>query len=202
MLKGSGIAIDATCGNGHDSEFLAQLLKLNCEKYESDSSLIIKQLYCLDIQEDAMKNTSNRLKKVIHPSQWENIHFIHGSHEKFPPLIRENSVSLICYNLGYLPGAQRKTTEAFVQTTTETTKKSLVAAIPLLKEGGLLCVTAYPGNDGGEEEQKVVHDIVCNLSPTDWRVYLHSPINRPQSPHLFMAFRIDKSSRSISKSFV
>lgn len=192
IIKNHGIAVDATCGNGHDSRFLAELLQLDRDSAEIDNQT--RQLFCIDIQKEAIDSTFKALNPIVHKSQWNKVQLVHASHENFPESISPESVSLICYNLGYLPGTPRKNAPgSFVQTSKDSTEKSLLSAIPLLKENGLLSVTAYPGNIGGEDEQNKVEEIFSALSPSDWRVYKHSPINRPLSPHLYLAFRIGKS---------
>lgn len=191
VVQGNGIAIDATCGNGHDSEKLARLLKLHEPPLDKQNDVDQKQLFCIDIQEEATSRTSRRLQSVIHESKWNKVQFTTGSHETFPSEILPNSVSLICYNLGYLPNSPRNSGD-FVLSGAQTTEKSIIAAIPLLKENGLLSVTTYPKNIGGDIEQKVVQNTLSRLSPRDWRVYLHAPLNRPYSPHLYLAYRIGK----------
>lgn len=196
IVNGNGIVIDATCGNGYDSETLARLLQLD-QPLLSNEQTVTKKLYCMDIQKGAIEKTKVRLRSFAHSSQLSNIHFIEGSHEFFPASILQNSVSLICYNLGYLPGAPRDENGGFIQTSKDTTKRSLQAAIPLLKENGLLSITSYPANNGGATEQNEVQDILSSLPQEDWRVYLHAPLNRPLSPHLYLAYRIGKSGKDV-----
>lgn len=192
VIKGNGIVVDATCGNGHDSEYLARLLKLHEPPTLEPQEGGHQQLFCIDIQEEAVARTSRRLQPIVHESKWNKVHFTRGSHETFPAEILPASVSLICYNLGYLPNSPRGP-GGFVQSGVETTEKSIINAIPLLKENGLLSVTTYPKNIGGDIEQRAVQNVLSRLSPRDWRVYLHAPLNRPYSPHLYLAYRIGKS---------
>lgn len=193
LSTGCGIAVDATCGNGHDSELLVKLLRMDCPALGKSG---VSELYCIDIQELALQNTSKRLSDVVHPDCWNNVHFVHDSHVKFPSSIQQNSVSLICYNLGYLPGPKRLDGD-FIQTSADSTLESINNAIPLLQEEGLLSITAYPGNTGGKEEMNVVEERLAALPESEWRVYQHRPVNRPLSPHLFLAFRIGKPQRSL-----
>lgn len=186
VAKPGRIVIDATCGNGHDSLELARL----------SLTPISGKLYCMDLQEEAITNTRSRLEKHLSADLVSRVDFIQGCHSVFPSSILSETVSLICYNLGYLPGLSTQSSSNSetqqVITTTDTTLKSLSAALPLLKQGGMLTVTAYPGHDGGEVEVKAVQDFLSSLSPDDWRVYSHAPLNRPKSPILYAAFRIDK----------
>lgn len=188
VVRPPALVIDATCGNGNDAEFIASLLQMSTPQDASLSS----SLYCIDLQSDALLNSRDRLLKVVHPTNQPNLHFLQQSHDTFPAEIKQNTVSMICYNLGYLPGLKRKD-DGFVRTVKDTTITSLSNAIPLLKENGLLSVTAYLMHDGGEEEANAVRDFMVSLPEADWRVYAHVPLNRPKSPHLYLAYKIGKS---------
>jgi hypothetical protein len=94
--------------------------------------------------------------------------------------------------LGYLPGAEATINER-LKTSLQTTIASIQAAIPLVKENGLVSVTSYPGHDGGKEEAEAVEDLFSKFDPKEWRVYLHKAINRPTSPILSLAYKIGKS---------
>lgn len=188
VIRPPAIVIDATCGNGNDAEFIASLLQMDAPQEPTLSS----SLYCIDLQQDALLNSKDRLLKIVHPTNLPNLHFLQQSHETFPSEIKPDTVSMICYNLGYLPGLRRKD-DSFVRTDRDTTITSLSNAIPLLKENGLLSVTAYLMHEGGEEEANAVRDFMASLPEADWRVYAHFPLNRPKSPHLYLAYKIGKS---------
>lgn len=173
--------IDATCGNGHDSLQLARL-SLSDE---------VGALHCLDIQEDAILSSKERLQRELTPSQFSKVQFHHQSHERFPSSIPLETVSLICYNLGYLPGIERSLEKGGpIITRKESTLASLSHASKLLREGGLLSVTAYPGHEGGDEETESVREYLGKLDSDRWRVHEYRPLNRPKSPHLLLAMKL------------
>lgn len=191
LVKPGDTVIDATCGNGNDAIYLSSLALTR------ESGL----LYCIDIQPEAVRSTEQRFKSdpvAMKEEQWKGrVKFVCRSHETFPSEIEPGSVSLICYNLGYLPGKLRTNQEDIITYSHEitnaiSTAESLRNAVPLVKEGGLISVTAYPGNPGGLEEADAVRGLLADLSMRDWRVYEHKPLNRPLSPILFNAFRIEK----------
>ena len=137
--------VDATCGNGHDSYFLATFTGT---------------LYCIDIQETAIQNTKNKL------SSFEQVSFHQRSHEdlSFIP----GAIDLIVYNLGYLPGGDKK-----MITTHKSTIKSLSCALDKLSPKGMISVMIYTGHSGGEEEkQNIIH-------------FLHSLEKNIFLPHYF-----------------
>lgn len=184
IVKPGDVVIDATSGNGKDSLFLAKLA------IQPSGG----KLYCIDIQEEAIQQTRlNFLKdKTLSEYLDGQIKLVHANHEKFPEDISIGTASLICYNLGYLPGKPRLNSNDFVITKASSTLTSLNNALPLLKEGGLLTVTAYPGHEGGKDEALAVQYYLSGLSEKDWRVYSSIPVNRPNSPWLFNAFKIAK----------
>lgn len=159
ILRSNSVAIDATCGNGHDTEFI-----VGCG---------VAKLYAIDIQEAAIEATR---KKV------PNAEFILGSHSAFPSEITSHSVSLIAYNLGYLPGGNKGLT-----TKTETTLKSLEKALELIESGGMISVTCYPGHPEGALEETAVLNWAKTLPNQIWCCCHHIFCNRKSAPSLLIA---------------
>ena len=104
-LKKNSIIIDATCGNGHDSLFLAKNLQEGT-------------LFCFDVQKQALLQTQKNLCK--------NIFYIHDCHSNLEKC-HSYPVDLIIYNLGYLPGSNKK-----IRTGHRTTLISLKKASKML----------------------------------------------------------------------
>jgi len=149
LRPGVDSAIDATCGNGHDSLAIANILFDGVSSMsESDGG----ELLCVDIQEVAIERTKNLLDESFgHTSliKEKHIKVIQTSHAPLPThlLSSLDSVGLVCYNLGWLPGVPRKSDSdrTLVSTQVDTTLKSLVNAALVLRVGGLLSVMTYPG---------------------------------------------------------
>lgn len=197
VLKPGDIAIDATCGNGNDALCIAEILGLGST---SDAGIIADwlssmddsftmhvhgdmvggSLHCLDIQQDAIDNTRRRFasESSYSPLLDRQIHFHCQSHVAFPEELQPGTVSLIVYNLGYLPGKPRPPTAAaaaaaaaatttsdvesmpnYVKTEPSNTVISLAKATRLIREGGMISVTAYTGHPGGAEELQAVQVI-------------------------------------------
>lgn len=153
-LKPEDLVIDATCGNGHDTLILSQLAKT---------------VYAIDIQPTAIENAKTIVKS-------DNVHWLCQSHETFPPL---ENVSLITYNLGYLPGGNKE-----IITLTETTLKSLQNGLPLLKAGGAMTIMCYPGHPGGEQEEAAILEWVKTLDSKNYLVSYTQWPNRKKHPSL------------------
>jgi SAM-dependent methyltransferase len=163
LILPGDLAVDATCGNGHDTLFLAKLP--------------IAKLYALDLQAAAIAATRQRLVEGLSASQLAKVQLIHGSHTHFPEEI--HNVKLIVYNLGYLPGGDKSLT-----TRTETTLASLQLALERLKTGGAISLTCYPGHDEGAREEEALLAFVRSLDKKLWSCSYHQWINRKQAPSL------------------
>ena len=78
------IAVDATCGNGHDTLFLLEQFK---------------KVYAFDIQPLAIKRTREKTEGLI-------ILFFEDDFKKINQYVQE--ADAIMFNLGYLPGSDKK----------------------------------------------------------------------------------------------
>lgn len=143
------IAVDATLGNGHDTDFLA-------EKF--------KKVYAFDIQKCACE--SYKEKNI------ENVQIINGSHENIKDYVKENA-DCIMYNLGFLPGGNKEIT-----TMHESSLKSIKDGLELLNNGGIMSIAIYRGHDEGKIEENIIIDYVKNLSKSKYGVMYHSFLNR------------------------
>jgi hypothetical protein len=181
QILGKGdIAIDATCGNGHDSVFLAKRVLST-----TDDGLVCRgRLYCIDIQASAVKATTQALRALLSPVEMTGVRIIHQSHATFPKEICPRSVRAVVYNLGYLPGSDKS-----IITRAEDTIQSIQNALDLVSVSGMVCVTCYRGHPGGSEETEAVGSLARSLPPSAWSVYLHEPANRPVSPVVYTFYR-------------
>ena len=157
-LSAGDTAIDATAGNGHDALKMATLVS-------SDGRLI-----AIDLQDAAIRSTRERLQAANVVAQSE---FLMGDHaevlQTLLPMLADQ-VSVITFNLGYLPGSDKS-----VQTTATATLTALDAARHLLKPRGLLLVTAYRGHPGGAEEAESVAAWMQQRAPEGWTIESKTP---------------------------
>jgi methylase of polypeptide subunit release factors len=162
IVRPADVVIDATVGNGHDTVALAQML-------QGKGSLI-----GYDIQPQALENTKIRLAKL--PEEERRIVTLKlQSHVCF----EEKEAKLIVYNLGYLPGGDKRIT-----TKGATTVESLQNALKILSDHGAISLTCYPGHKEGAEEQEVLLSFLKTLCSTQWQICTHQWFNRPRSPTL------------------
>lgn len=167
--------LDATCGNGHDTLVLARLLLNSC------STDLTSTLHAIDVQQGALDATRSLLNSALPSSAMIHLKFHHRCHSLLPEEIPPDSLRLIVYNLGYLPGGNKQQT-----TSTTTTLNSLRAALLLLKKGGCISVTAYPGHPEGKNEEEKLLQFCATLPPQEWSACHHRFCNRKDSPSLFL----------------
>lgn len=163
-------AVDATCGNGHDT------LKL-CKLALNDTS---GHIYAFDIQDSALEATTLRLKETLSPHLVKRVTLINRCHSDLT-LPTEEPIKLIVYNLGYLPGADKEQV-----TRVQTTLLSVRSATDLLAPGGLLSITCYPGHPEGALEEEALLEFAAKLPRETWHCCHHRWINRERSPSLLI----------------
>lgn len=177
LVRPGNWVIDATCGNGHDTLFLAQLALSS-----HSPGLVI----AMDKQLPAIENTRQRLSSTLPSSLLPQVQLLHQCHSTFPTLPSQ-SISLIVYNLGYLP----KGDKAFT-TMTETTGASVRAALDLISPGGAISISCYPGHTEGKVEEDWLLQFGANLDPREWSCCHHRWLNRQSAPSLLLIQRLFK----------
>jgi len=151
--------IDGTCGNGYDTLFLARLAR---------------KVYAFDIQELAIENTKQRMKR----NRIHNVKLILDSHANIDKYVEEE-VKAAVFNLGYLPGSDKKVV---------TEGKSTMMAVKKIQEklvvGGLICFVVYTGKFGGEEESNELLEYVSSLDHKDFNVIKYCYLNNEIAPYV------------------
>lgn len=115
------VAIDATLGNGYDTLFLANHFK---------------KVIGIDIQPLAIKRSQEKIKNLKNVSIFL---------DDFNNIKKYEYANLIVFNLGFLPGSNRK-----VKTQDYTSNKAILNAYEILD--GTLLIAAYIQHEGGYEE--------------------------------------------------
>lgn len=175
------VCIDATCGRGSDTIYLA--------RRAGERALV----HALDIQEDAVLETRARVgEQAPVESGCARVNAVVKNHADFDGLeqVDDASVSVVAYNLGWYPayGADRS-----IITQQHTTIQSLENAARVVKTGGVITITSYIGHEGGPEEYQAVYAWTEELNSREWSVaHLDYP-NRPNSPSLFIVTRVGKA---------
>ncbi len=156
------VLVDMTCGNGHDTAFLASHMSAGAV------------LYAFDIQEKAVRATAERL--TGNGLLDKRIHIAQGSHDDLLQTI-PLSVDIVVFNLGYLPSGNHD-----VHTESETTVKAVKLCLNKLSENGIIMIAAYPGTDAGRQERQAVQEFLCHVPQKEFDVSLWQPINQIHYP--------------------
>lgn len=157
LLSPGEIAVDATCGNGHDTLFLAALGA---------------EVIACDIQTTAIQATQSRLSCEIHQV----------CHSQLAPLLGSRRPKLVVFNLGYLPGAGNK----WQTTQCETTLLAATSLGERLLPGGLLSITCYPGHPEGAKEEALLLDWAAALPRESWSASHHQWLRHAKAPSLLI----------------
>lgn len=143
-----GLVFDMTCGNGHDTLFLAEHAK---------------EVVAVDIQMSAIEATKKRTER------YTNVRFIHASHDTVH-FDKTQAITGAIYNLGYLPGSDKETI-----THKHTTVQSLKNIIPHLTH--FLVVSCYRKHQGGNEEYTAVKSYLESLNLNIEVFYYEVPLS-------------------------
>ncbi|CAH9117932.1 unnamed protein product [Cuscuta epithymum] len=171
IVKKGDIVIDATCGNGYDT---LALLKMVADHTKQG------RVYGMDVQKVALENTSLLIDRSVNPHDKELVELFSLCHSRMGDVIPEGvKVRLVAFNLGYLPGADKK-----IITKSETTLRAIEAAKEILMPGGLISIVAYVGHSGGREEFDKIEELTSRLPFKSWNCCKLQMLNRPLAPVL------------------
>ena len=115
VVEPGDTVVDATCGNGYDTLVLAQLV---------GASGVV---HAFDVQPAAIASTQ---ATFAHPAAMRGAdsrgaaHYHCVSHEHICEHVEKGSASLVTFNLGYMPGADKAIT-----TMADSTERAVLAAL-------------------------------------------------------------------------
>lgn len=173
FVKAGDTVCDATCGNGHDTAFLAQVIGPT------------GRLVAIDIQSAAIEATTTRIAESIPDSaQRPKIEYVLGSHDDIQQHLGSNVASLVCFNTGYLPNSDKR-----VKTEIDSTIGALEGSLEALCDGGLVSMLCYTGHDGGMEEYEAVRGFAAGLSSAHWKTSEFRLLNSPTAPIMVLIWK-------------
>ena len=163
-------AVDATCGNGHDTLQLARLVGAS------------GHVWGFDIQKHAITGTNRKLADANLSSR---VTLLQTGHEKLAQNVT-GPVQVVLFNLGYRPGGDRN-----IVTRPETTGCALEQSLQVLAAGGVVLVTVYPGHGGGAEEQFAVEEWARELPPRAYHCWRMAQTNVTlDAPYLLLVQKV------------
>lgn len=176
IIKTNDVVVDATMGNGYDTQFLAELGA---------------KVYAFDVQEEALNATEKRLddagiknqifeKNLSNLLTEQSVNLVLSGHEKLSEYVKE-PIKAAIFNLGYLPK-----TDKSVVTKADTTLTALDALTNQLVVGGRIAIMIYYGHEGGMEEKDAVIKWTSSLPQNDWEVTSYAPLNQIHTPPILV----------------
>ncbi len=153
--------VDATCGNGHDTLFLARAVGQ------------AGRVYAFDVQSRAIEQTQARLAQHGLSERVELIQAGHESLDQYVP----RPVRAMVFNLGYLPGSDKRRV-----TQKATTVMAAQKGLALLAPGGIIMIVIYAGHSEGALEKKALHEFSAGLSQQEYNVFVIDLINQANNP--------------------
>ncbi len=170
-IQPGDITVDATLGNGYDTEFLAQQL--------GEQGWI----FGFDVQAKALEQTRNRLKQI--QCNLQLFQQCHSTMKTEIPKSFHKNIKAIMFNLGYLPGSDKQ-----LITQTKTTLMALSQAAEIIAINGLISIMAYPGHPDGEQETQAVINWTEKLDSQQFKLITHSQATHFQGPQLMILEKV------------
>ena len=149
LLPG-GFFVDATCGNGGDTEFLCRLAGPQ------------GKVLALDLQQQAVDNTNARLAAA---GLSDIGRAVQADHAELAKLVEEGSADCVVFNFGYLPGADHS-----LFTTPKSSLPAVKAALAALRPGGILAACLYSGGPNGDGEKTALLEFFRALPIREYTV--------------------------------
>ena len=141
--------VDATCGNGNDTLFLAGMCDID------------GMIFSFDVQNEALDNAE---KLLADNNLYTGVMLINSGHENMEKLIK-SKVDVVMFNLGFLPNSESK-----ICTLSKSTISALNSSNNLLRAGGMITVLCYPGTDEGKKETEDVRNWLDEKDNFEFRI--------------------------------
>ncbi len=158
-VKTNSLVIDATIGNGNDTLILAKKASKG-------------HVFGFDISSQAIENT----KKLLEINNISNVTIFKTSHENMLNTLKDykKKISLITFNLGYLPKHDKNIT-----TKSKSTIKAIIDSYELIHNNGVILITVYPHHDEGKKEHIALNEFIKDKK---YKIY-HNNDNK-EAPYL------------------
>lgn len=165
FVKTGDFVVDATCGNGQDTVFLAKMVGET------------GKVWAFDIQQTAVSRTHALLEQA---GVTERVELVNRGHQHLSECVNV-PITAVVFNLGYLPGGDRSIT-----TDASTTISALDQSLAMLAPGGIAAVTVYPGHGTGTDEASAVKAWATALDPKKFHPWLMGQMNVPATAPYFI----------------
>ena len=172
VLAPGGTALDATCGNGHDTLFLARAVEPG------------GTVHAFDLQAAAIERSRRRLNAA---ATGISLQWYQQDHAGLAEALTAIRLDAAMFNLGWLPRSASD-----IVTTPAATTAALAATLPLLRPGARMIVLCYRGHAGGEREATAVRRWLETAGArARTRSLTHEPAN--PAPHAPVLHKLEAS---------
>lgn len=169
-INPDGVLADFTMGNGYDTLYLCNLVP--------DGTV-----YAFDIQQEALVNTRRRLDDA---KVTADAILICDTHSELKKYINQE-IDGGMFNLGYLPGGDKS-----IHTFHDSTLTAVKNAIDILKKGGILVISVYPGHQEGKVEGEMLLEMLAQYDKKLYGISRYHIVNSPDSPYVIAIEKFDK----------
>lgn len=170
QIRPDGVLADFTMGNGHDTLYLCSLVPNGT-------------VYAFDIQKQALLNTKSRLDEAGVTAKTV---LIHDSHENAKNYI-DSEIDAGMFNLGYRPGGDKS-----IHTMHQSTLCAVKDAIAMLKKGGVLVISVYPGHEEGRIEADMLLEMLSHYDKKFYSVARFHIVNSYDAPFVIAVEKYNK----------
>lgn len=160
------IVIDATCGNGNDTYFLARQVPNG-------------KVYGFDIQTKAIHNTQQKT------AEFHNVELFQASHDnvqQYIPREEHGQIDAAIFNLGYLPKGDKS-----IVTHPESTIAAINSIFDILAPEGVIVLVIYHGHEEGIIERDAVIEYLRCFDQNKAHVLQYQFINQQNNPPFICA---------------
>ena len=161
VVRQGDLVLDATCGRGHDTLFLANLVGPE------------GHVAAMDMQEEALASTRARLEQH---GLMDRCSLICDNHKNLERHITR-APSVIAFNLGYLPGGNKG-----IVTNPADTLTALAAALKVIKGNGMVTIVYYMGHPGGKLEYDSLRTYLTSLPQQHYEAVELMFVNQVHNP--------------------
>ena len=165
-IDANSIVVDATCGNGNDTLFLAQHVTHG-------------HVYGFDVQQAAIQAT--REKTADH----SNVTLVHQGHEHVAtaiPAQHHGNIRAAIFNLGYLPKGDKA-----IVTQPNTTVAAIEQLLEMLAPKGIIVLVIYHGHPEGKVERDALLEYLAHIDQQTAHVLQYGFINQANCPPFICA---------------
>lgn len=161
VLHKQAIVVDATLGQGKDTEFF-----LNQK---------VKTVIAFEVQEAAIQKVKDKIKD-------DRLHIYNTGHENMDAILSQK-VDAMVFNFGYCPGL-----DSCVTTMPNTSLTAVKKGLNLLKVKGRMALAFYPHEQGRLESEKIM-GFLQNVPHYSYQIQKIEVVNA-KSPYLIFIERI------------